>query len=361
MQAPKSTNEVFRIFVGGLSFDVDNHLLKESFQNFGNLKKALVIRDQRTGQSKGYGFVTFCSRSSFEAALHTTVYILGRLADCHPVLTKGALKDQEQRDIANKIFVGGVSQAVTAEDLTKYFSRFGRIKDARILYDGKTAKSRGFGFVLFERASEVDAVMAVEIHKIKRKPVEVKRFNKETDLANPHFFKQSPYQDIGTDQFPNSDIFPTHEKKKQTKQKCKKAQRTKITSFESLSTISEKEYHFTDVYQDFNDVQPRTIRHEHWEELQPEGQYQSHQPLAESKPNFTLSGFFSYSQSFEPFGNPLPLSQGNILGTRNGYSLPFGSSWYCPSNPVGPAWTPAMTFQERSRQSRPVPIGNYKY
>ena len=70
MQAPKSTNEVFRIFVGGLSFDVDNHLLKESFQNFGNLKKALVIRDQRTGQSKGYGFVKFKDGSEVTKALN---------------------------------------------------------------------------------------------------------------------------------------------------------------------------------------------------------------------------------------------------------------------------------------------------
>lgn len=183
-----STNEYFRIFVGGLSFEVDNNRLRDAFSHFNNLKKALVIRDQRSGQSRGYGFVTFSCKKSFQTALSTPVVILGRRADCHPVLTKGALKEQEQRDMANKVFVGGISQNTLAEDLKRYFARFGPLLETRILYDGKTGKSRGFGFVLYRSANSVDALFAIPEHKIKGKIVEIKKFSKDKDSADDSKF-----------------------------------------------------------------------------------------------------------------------------------------------------------------------------
>lgn len=200
-----SSNEFYRIFVGGLSFEVDNNRLREAFAPFNNLKKALVIRDQRSGQSRGYGFVTFSCKKSFNTALATPVVILGRKADCHPVLTKGALKEQEQRDMANKVFVGGISQNTLAEDLKRYFARYGPIIETRILYDGKTGKSRGFGFVLYKSAASVDALFAIPEHKIKGKIVEIKKFSKDKDGNEDS--KADITQDFPTDS-PATDFSP---------------------------------------------------------------------------------------------------------------------------------------------------------
>jgi len=47
-----------RIFVGGLKFASEDHVLHDYFANFGKIKEAVVIRDRKTGLSKGYGFVT---------------------------------------------------------------------------------------------------------------------------------------------------------------------------------------------------------------------------------------------------------------------------------------------------------------
>lgn len=189
MSSSQASSECcYRIFVGGLSYEVDNHRLKESFQGFGNLKKTLIIRDQHTGQSRGYGFVTFATKDSFQAALKYPIYINSRKADCHPVLTKGALKEQENKDYVNKVFVGGVSQTTVAEDLRKYFVKFGRIRESRILYDGKSAKSRGFGFILFEDSYSVDKVFSIPEHKIKSKIVEVKRFGKDSNYYADLFY-----------------------------------------------------------------------------------------------------------------------------------------------------------------------------
>lgn len=179
MKPSQPPAEYFRIFVGGLSFDVDNHRLRDSFAPFGSLKKALIIKDQHSGLSRGYGFVTFSSRLAFEAAMRHPVIISGRRADCHQVLTKGALKEQEQRDEANKIFVGGISQHTTAEDLSKFFARFGLVRDARILFDGKSGKSRGFGFVLFRDEASADQVLQAAGLVLKGKTIEVKKFSRE--------------------------------------------------------------------------------------------------------------------------------------------------------------------------------------
>lgn len=48
-----------RIFVGGLKFASEDQVLFEHFAKFGEIKEAVVIRDRKTGMSKGYGFVSY--------------------------------------------------------------------------------------------------------------------------------------------------------------------------------------------------------------------------------------------------------------------------------------------------------------
>lgn len=48
-----------KIFVGGLDFKVDNAELKQHFQQFGQIESAVILKDINTGQSRGFGFVTF--------------------------------------------------------------------------------------------------------------------------------------------------------------------------------------------------------------------------------------------------------------------------------------------------------------
>lgn len=45
------------IYVGNLSYRVDDNSLKGAFEKFGEVKSAKVITDRETGRSKGFGFV----------------------------------------------------------------------------------------------------------------------------------------------------------------------------------------------------------------------------------------------------------------------------------------------------------------
>jgi RNA recognition motif-containing protein len=46
-----------KLYVGNLSYSVNDSVLKELFGAFGNVESARVISDRDSGQSKGFGFV----------------------------------------------------------------------------------------------------------------------------------------------------------------------------------------------------------------------------------------------------------------------------------------------------------------
>ncbi|CAF0745713.1 unnamed protein product [Didymodactylos carnosus] len=56
---------------------------------------------------------------------------------------------------ANKVLgVFGLSLNTDERDLRKMYEKFGRIEDVRIVYDRRTGRSRGFGFVYFDRVDD---------------------------------------------------------------------------------------------------------------------------------------------------------------------------------------------------------------
>ncbi len=46
-----------KLYVGNLSYDVDNASLEALFATYGTVNSAEVIHDRDTGRSKGFGFV----------------------------------------------------------------------------------------------------------------------------------------------------------------------------------------------------------------------------------------------------------------------------------------------------------------
>jgi heterogeneous nuclear ribonucleoprotein A1/A3 len=58
-----------KLFVGGLSWGVDDHGLREAFAPHGEITEAKVINDRETGRSRGFGFVTFTDSEAADAAI----------------------------------------------------------------------------------------------------------------------------------------------------------------------------------------------------------------------------------------------------------------------------------------------------
>lgn len=58
-----------RLFCGDLGNEVNDDVLSKAFSRFPSFNLARVVRDKRTGKTKGYGFVSFSNPSDLAAAL----------------------------------------------------------------------------------------------------------------------------------------------------------------------------------------------------------------------------------------------------------------------------------------------------
>ena len=62
--------------------------------------------------------------------------------------------------MAKNIYVGNLPFSTTDSELTEMFAPYGAVKDARVIKDRITERSRGFGFVEMESDEEADKAIA---------------------------------------------------------------------------------------------------------------------------------------------------------------------------------------------------------
>jgi RNA recognition motif-containing protein len=58
-----------KLYVGNLSYTVDNTQLEEMFSTYGQVRSAQVIQDRDTGRSKGFGFVEMSDDNAAREAI----------------------------------------------------------------------------------------------------------------------------------------------------------------------------------------------------------------------------------------------------------------------------------------------------
>ena len=58
-----------KVYVGNMGPDANEASLKALFSVFGTVKRAYIINDKQTGQSKGFGFVEMSSDEEAQAAI----------------------------------------------------------------------------------------------------------------------------------------------------------------------------------------------------------------------------------------------------------------------------------------------------
>jgi RNA-binding protein Musashi len=136
-------------------------------------------------RSRGFGFITFADPSSVDRVLAVPAHTLdGKKIDPKHATPKNKGKPATGSR-TKKVFVGGVSQDTSAEEVKAYFSQFGRVEEAVMLMDQQTKRHRGFGFVTFESEDVVDRVCEIHFHTIKNKKCECKKAQpKEAIIAS---------------------------------------------------------------------------------------------------------------------------------------------------------------------------------
>jgi len=88
--------EDHRIFVGDLGNEVNENLLFQAFSKYPSLLKTKVVRDKRSGKTKGFGFVSFNDPGDFAKALKE---MNGQYIGNRPCkLRKSRWKDREDEE-----------------------------------------------------------------------------------------------------------------------------------------------------------------------------------------------------------------------------------------------------------------------
>ncbi|CAM9549776.1 unnamed protein product, partial [Hapterophycus canaliculatus] len=187
-----------KIFLGGLTWQTTEEMLKGHFGKWGALNDVILMRNKITGEPRGFGFVQFQTSTSADAALKEEHVIDGRTIDVKRAVPRdraplpraatdrnntssrggsqvgGRHGGMNDAPLTNKIFVGGLDQEVNDADFRGYFAKFGKVEDAVVMYDKKTGRSRGFGFITYDSPDVVRKVMSGGTHELKGKSVEVK-------------------------------------------------------------------------------------------------------------------------------------------------------------------------------------------
>ncbi|XP_048859771.1 RNA-binding protein 42-like [Brienomyrus brachyistius] len=90
----------FRIFCGDLGNEVNDDILVRAFSRYPSFLKAKVVRDKRTGKTKGYGFVSFKDPNDYVRAMRE---MNGKYVGSRPIkLRKSMWKDRNLEVVRKK-------------------------------------------------------------------------------------------------------------------------------------------------------------------------------------------------------------------------------------------------------------------
>ncbi|XP_074657550.1 heterogeneous nuclear ribonucleoprotein A1-like 2 [Tubulanus polymorphus] len=173
---PKAEESLRKVFIGHLGDDTNNEMLQSHFSSFGDIEKAVVVKDPNTNKSKKFGFVTFRSMESADKCLASD---RSPTIDGKPVEVKRAIPKDIMPGVmkTTKLFLGGLHRDVTEVDISEAFHSCilnVRVTDVFLVKDKNTDLSKGFGFVTFEDEDHVAKVAMARYFSLKGKKFEAK-------------------------------------------------------------------------------------------------------------------------------------------------------------------------------------------
>ena len=93
------------------------------------------------------------------------------------------------------IFIANLDWEITSEDLKVTFSAFGSVHLAHVVFDAKTKKSKGFGYVEMESAEEaIAAIQALNGFEVNGRQLDVKIASPKSNRPKPEDKPKKPFQ-----------------------------------------------------------------------------------------------------------------------------------------------------------------------
>ncbi|NWI58859.1 EPAB protein, partial [Calyptomena viridis] len=149
------------VFIKNLDDSIDNKALYDTFSTFGNILSCKVVCDENG--SRGYGFVHF---ETHEAATRAIEVMNGMLLNDRKVFV-GHFKSRKEREAEigtravefTNVYIKNFGDDMDDDRLREIFSKFGKTLSVKVMMDN-TGRSKGFGFVNFEKHEEAQKATA---------------------------------------------------------------------------------------------------------------------------------------------------------------------------------------------------------
>ncbi|NXG55731.1 EPAB protein, partial [Hemiprocne comata] len=156
---------VGNVFIKNLDDSIDNKALYDTFSAFGNILSCKVVCDENG--SRGYGFVHF---ETHEAATRAIETMNGMLLNDRKVFV-GHFKSRKEREAEfgaramefTNVYIKNFGDDMDDDRLREIFSKFGKTQSVKVMMDS-TGRSKGFGFVNFEKHEEAQKARGSLLH-----------------------------------------------------------------------------------------------------------------------------------------------------------------------------------------------------
>jgi nucleolin len=154
-----------KVFLGNLSFDIDEATCRKFFEDCGEITDLFWLTDKETEQFRGMGFATFGTlEESAKACEKNGQDLMGRAVRINYAKPRpggdrrksGGGAGRGPKPISEKpagcttIFVGNLSYDIDDSKITEFFKDCGAISQIRWLKDRDTQEFKGAGFIEFE-------------------------------------------------------------------------------------------------------------------------------------------------------------------------------------------------------------------
>lgn len=174
---PKS--EELTIFVGGLPSKCTSSDLQNYFQKFGKITSCEPQTWKKGGKKcRGFALVHCANRQTQKKILSKRKHsFFGRNIECKKWFSSREKLEKYSRELKRrKLFVGGLPPMWKSKNLENFFSKFGALDIAYVISNPKTGRSKGFGYIVFERLEDRNKVVKIKDFKFGGKLLSVSEY-----------------------------------------------------------------------------------------------------------------------------------------------------------------------------------------
>lgn len=192
----KRTEQFRKIFIGGLTPHTDEPMLRDYYSQWGEIVDAVVMKDNLSRRSRGFGFVTYREPEMVDVAQANRPHeIDGKIVEAKRAMPREVSHLPESHMTVKKLFVSALKKDVRAENLREYFSKFGNVIDAEVVMSKDTGDSRGFGFVTFDDYDPVDKCILYGPHHMCGCRAEVRKALSKEQINETKRKRQDRYEE----------------------------------------------------------------------------------------------------------------------------------------------------------------------